>query len=132
MVEIRVPPTGDGHRGAYGKLRDRGSIDFPLLGVAVRLDLDPAGSVSDVDVVITALQARPLRIKRTSELMLGTRPSDARFEEALSEVAERAHAQCHPMPNIPGDAEYRREMVSVYVRRTLQAAALGNGPVHST
>jgi hypothetical protein len=52
-----------GHRGAYGKLRERGSIDFPLLGVAVRLELDA-------------------------------------------------------------------EMVPVYVRRTLQAAARREGPVH--
>src|SRR5262249_22725384 len=32
LVELRVPATPRGHRGAYGKLRDRGSIDFPLLG----------------------------------------------------------------------------------------------------
>ncbi|MED6335159.1 MAG: FAD binding domain-containing protein, partial [Planctomycetota bacterium] len=52
LVEIRVPPTADTHHGAYGKLRDRGSIDFPLLGCAVRLDLDSAGTVSDADVVL--------------------------------------------------------------------------------
>jgi hypothetical protein len=34
------------------------------------------------------------------------------------------------MDNVPGDAEYRREMVPVYVRRTLRAAARGAGPVH--
>jgi uncharacterized damage-inducible protein DinB len=30
----------------------------------------------------------------------------------------------------PSDADYRREMVPVYVRRTLQAAARREGPVH--
>jgi hypothetical protein len=34
------------------------------------------------------------------------------------------------MDNVPGVAEYRREMVPVYVRRTLRAAARGAGPVH--
>jgi 4-hydroxybenzoyl-CoA reductase subunit beta len=132
LVEIRIPPRAEGHRGAYGKLRDRGSIDFPLLGVAVRLDLDGAGAVCDADIVLTALQARPLRIKRASELLRGTRPGDAGFDAAVSRAAEQAYKQCHPMPNIPGDAEYRREMVPVYVQRTLQAAARGDGPVHST
>ena len=83
LVSVRIPQTPAGHRGAYGKLRDRGAIDYPLLGVAVRLDVDDA-----------------------------------------------AFRQCHPLENIPGDAGWRREMVRVYVRRTLAAAALGGGPVH--
>ena len=35
-----------------------------------------------------------------------------------------------PMDNIPGDAEYRRVMVPVYVRHALHAAATGTGPAH--
>ena len=33
-------------------------------------------------------------------------------------------------PNVPGDHEYRKAMIPVYVRRTLLAAAAGTGPVH--
>jgi len=131
LVEIRLPPSAPGHRGAYGKLRDRGSIDFPLLGVAVRLDLDPSGRVSDADVVLTALQARPLRVKRAREMLLAAQARGAAFESLAAAVGEQAHKQCHPLPNIPGDAAYRRAMVPVYVRRTLVAAAHGTGPVHA-
>ena len=122
MVEIRVPAQGAGHRGAYGKLRDRDSIDFPALGVAVRVDLDPAGAVADADIVVVALQARPSRVKRIAEVLHGVMPGTPAFDEAVEEVARRAHKQCHPLENIPGDAKYRRRMVPVYVRRTLQAA----------
>lgn len=128
LVEIRIPPLPAGHHGAYGKLRDRGSIDFPLLGIAVRLDLD-AGVVCRTDVVITALQARPLRIRKV-EALAGQQPGTDAFRTAVEEVAQAAWKQCHPMPNIPGDHEYRREMVPVYVRRTLLAASEGKGPVH--
>ena len=130
LVEIAVPPQAPGHRGAYGKLRDRGSIDFPLLGVAVRLDLDSEGTVADADLVTIALQARPVRIKKVADLLAGTRPGKSDFDDAVEAVARQAHRQCHPMPNIPGDADYRRAMVPVYVRRTLRAAAEGTGPVH--
>jgi 4-hydroxybenzoyl-CoA reductase subunit beta len=130
LVEVRVPPTPPGHRGAYGKLRDRGSIDFPLLGVAVRLDLDDDGVVGDADIVLTALQARPLRIQRARAILRGSRPGEPGFDEAATDAAAQAHKQCHPLANIPGDAEYRREMVPVYVRRTLAAAATRSGPVH--
>jgi 4-hydroxybenzoyl-CoA reductase subunit beta len=130
LVEVRVPPVPPGHRGAYGKLRERGSIDFPLLGVAARLDLDDEGRVEHADLVLTALAARPLRVKKTAAILRGTRPGDEDFEAAVSAAAEAAHKQCHPLPNIPGDAGYRQRMVPVYVRRTLQAAATGSGPVH--
>jgi 4-hydroxybenzoyl-CoA reductase subunit beta len=130
LTGVRLAPTGPGHRGAYGKLRDRGSIDFPLLGVAARLELDDAGAVADADLVLTALAAQPKRVKQAGETLAGTTPGEAAFDEALEALAALAHRQCKPMANIPGDHEYRREMVPVYVRRTLRAAAEGTGPVH--
>lgn len=130
LVEVRVPGTPAGHRGAYGKLRERGSIDFPLLGVAARLDLDGDGGVGRADLVLTALQARPVRVRRAPELLVGTNVGTASFEHAVAEVCAAAHKQCRPLANIPGDADYRHAMVPVYVRRTLLAAAAGEGPVH--
>ena len=130
LVEVRVPVVGAGHRGAYGKLRERGSIDFPLFGCAVRLELDEAGTISDADVCAVALVARPTRVKKVAAELVGTKPGTAAFEEAVERVAQLAFKQCRPMDNVPGDADYRREMVPVYVRRTLMAAAEASGPVH--
>lgn len=128
LTQIRVPAQRAGHRGAYGKLRQRGSFDFPELGVAVRLDLE-GGAVLDADVAVVALQARPLRIKAAAEALAGVAIGSPAFEAAARTVGERAYAQCHPMPNIPGDPEYRREMLPIYVRRTILAAAgLGEAP----
>ncbi|MBK7585651.1 MAG: FAD binding domain-containing protein [Myxococcales bacterium] len=129
LVNVRVPPQHPGHRGAYGKMRERGSFDFPQLGIAVRVDLD-GGAVVDADVALVALQARPLHVKDVADTMRGTRPGEASFEDAARAVAARAFKQCHPMPNIPGDSDYRQEMVPVYVRRTLMAAVgLGERPL---
>ncbi|MDZ4773808.1 MAG: FAD binding domain-containing protein [Planctomycetota bacterium] len=130
LVEIQIPPTAPGHRGAYGKLRERGSIDFPLLGVAVALDVDNKSKIERADVVLTALQARPLRIKRAHETLVGHEVGTSECATAIEVTAELAHKQCHPMPNILGDHDWRREMVTVYVRRTLKAAIDRSGPVH--
>ena len=130
LSAIRVPAQSAGHLGAYGKLRDRGSIDFPLLGIAVRLDLDDGGAVSDADVVAVALQAQPVRVKQAPELLRGKWPGTDDFEAALEDLAQAAYKRCRPMSNIPGDHDYRREMVPVYVRRTVRAAIDGSGPVH--
>ena len=137
LTRVRVPPQRPGHRGAYGKLRERGSIDFPLLGIAARLELalpsgngaSRSGAIEDADVCAVALQARPVRIQGAADCLRGMLPGTSDFAAAVDEVAERARKQCHPLENIPGDAEYRRAMVPVYVRRTLRAAAEGGGPV---
>jgi CO/xanthine dehydrogenase FAD-binding subunit len=129
LVSVRVPAQRAGHRGAYGKLRERGSFDFPQLGIAVRIDLAEK-LVTDADVVVVALQARPLRIKNVADMLRGATVGETSFADAVHAVGQRAFAQCHPMPNIPGDPDYRREMVPVYVRRTLLAAVgLGERPL---
>ena len=129
LTRITVPPQAAGHRGAYGKLRDRGSIDYPLFGCAVRLDMD-GDVVADADVACVALVARPLRIKRVAETLAGQRVGTPEFAEAAQAVGDLAYKQAKPMDNIPGDAKYRREMVPVYVRRTILATAEDAGPVH--
>ena len=96
----------------------------------MRLDLDDAGAVESADIVCVALVARPLRIKRVAGALVGTKPGTPEFEAAAREAADLAHSQAKPMDNIPGDALYRREMVPVYVRRTILAAGAGEGPVH--
>jgi 4-hydroxybenzoyl-CoA reductase subunit beta len=131
LCELRVPATPSGHRGAYGKLRDRGSIDFPLLGVAARMDLGADGRVERADLALVALQARPLRVRRAGELLIGLQPGSPDFGAAVRSLAELAHRQCHPLANVPGDHDYRQAMVPVYVRHTLEAAAAGGGPVHA-
>jgi 4-hydroxybenzoyl-CoA reductase subunit beta len=130
LLAVRIPPTGPGHRGAYGKLRERGSIDFPMLGVAARLELDAQGAVADADLVLTALAARPKRVANAAETLRGTIPGQPAFAEAVADLADLAHRQCKPLANIPGDDAYRHAMVPVYVRRTLLAAAERRGPVH--
>ncbi|QDV07678.1 4-hydroxybenzoyl-CoA reductase subunit beta [Planctomycetes bacterium Poly30] len=130
LTSLHIPAQSKGHRGAYGKLRDRGSIDYPLFGCAVRLDLDSEGVVEDADVVCVALVARPLRIKKVAETLRGKKVGTESFAEAAKEAADLADTQAKPMDNIPGESLYRRQMVPVYVRRTLQAAAEGKGPVH--
>jgi 4-hydroxybenzoyl-CoA reductase subunit beta len=130
LALVRIPSVPAGHRGAYGKLRERGAIDFPLLGVAARLDVGEAGVIEHADLVLTALAARPRRVGSVAGLLRGRLATGPGFEAAVEAVAEAAARQCRALPNVPGDHEWRSEMVPVYVRRTLRAAAQGQGPVH--
>ncbi|MAB81084.1 MAG: 4-hydroxybenzoyl-CoA reductase subunit beta [Planctomycetes bacterium] len=130
LTAVRIPALAPGHRGAYGKLRERGSIDFPLFGVAARLDVAADETVAYASLAAVALQARPVLLKRSAESLLGLRPGTRDFERGVDEAAELAYRQCRPLDNVPGDSDWRHEMVPVYVRRTLLAALEGSGPVH--
>jgi 4-hydroxybenzoyl-CoA reductase subunit beta len=129
LSEIRIPRRHPGHHGAYGKLRDRGSIDFPLFGAAVRLDLDDNRTIIDADLSAVVLQARPQRVRGVTEMLRGISVDSNAFAQAIEELAAKAQKQCHPLDNVPGDAQYRHAMVPVYVRRTMRAAAEGRGPI---
>ncbi len=131
LVAIRIPRQAPGHHGAYGKLRERYSIDFPLLGVAARVDLAPDGTIADADLVAVALAARPIRVKGIADELAGASPADSGFARRIALVADRASRQVHPIANVIGDHEHRQEMVPVYVRRTIAAALAGDGPVHA-
>jgi 4-hydroxybenzoyl-CoA reductase subunit beta len=112
VVRVRVPIAG--LRNSYQKLRQRASIDYPLLTVAAAGALE-AGVVRSLRIVVSALGAKPRLLTGIERAALG-KPLDAAVIDA---VAERAYQQCHPLENITVDPEWRRAMVPVYVRRAL-------------
>lgn len=121
LTAIHIPATPAGHKGAYQKLRLRNSIDFPQLGVAARLDFDAAGVVTSADLVLIALAARPSRVKQASELLVGLKPGTDVWQTAMDELLMRASRSCRPLPNIPGDTDWRERMVPVYIKKALAA-----------
>ena len=116
VTEIRVPLSSATRRQAYAKLRQRKSIDFPLLTIAVSADVEGDGIIRSIEAVVTGLGSRPRVLSGWSDAAAGRRLDD----ELVEELAARAHKQCHPLENIIVDPEWRRAMVPVYVRRALE------------
>ncbi len=59
VTRVYLPESSAGWRGSYQKLRVRGSIDYPLAGVAVALRMR-SGRVEDARVAITAVNPAPI------------------------------------------------------------------------
>ncbi|HET9984129.1 MAG TPA: FAD binding domain-containing protein [Longimicrobiales bacterium] len=119
VVAVRVPVPPPSTRTAFEKLRQRGSIDFPLLNVALAVDLAEGDVVTDIRLVVSALGSRPRVVAGLDKVAAGRR-LDA---EVVDAVARRAFDQCHPLTNIIVDPDWRRAMVPVHVRRALALAA---------
>ena len=125
-LELRVPlPTGP-RRTRYIKWAVRKSFDFPLLSVALRIDLKadgPHAEIAGIKVVAGVLGAKPRTLSRLEDV-LGKQLSDPAVARIVSEAA---YAQCKPLENVPYEAAYRREMIRVYTRRGVQALAADGG-----
>ena len=114
LTRVILPARTAGWRGAYRKLRVRGSIDYPLAGVAVALQRN--GTVSEVRVAITGVNPAPLLVRADS--LTGRELSD----ELAAQVADVAAKAAKPLTTSALTPEYRREMVRVFTRRALLAA----------
>jgi 4-hydroxybenzoyl-CoA reductase subunit beta len=116
VAAVRVPLAA-GRRSAFDKVRRRNAIDFPLLSVAASADLTD-GKVSAIEVVVSALAARPRRLAAAQKIAPGTVASS----DLVARIAEASKRECKPLDNVEGDSEWRREMVPVVVGRVLSRA----------
>lgn len=114
LTRITVPTPDAQRRTSFQKLRVRGAIDFPMLNLALSYTLD-GESATKLDLVVSALAAKPRRIKHLPEGPLNS--------TLIDDVAERAYRQVRPLTNINGDVTWRREMVRVLVRRAFASLA---------
>ncbi len=118
LTRVFLPAASAGYRGVYRKLRIRGSIDYPLAGVAVALRRSD-GHVSDGRVAITAVNPAPMLVKGAAQMLQG-RVVDEALAEAIGDLAAKT---AKPLTTSALTPEYRREMIRVFTKRALLEAA---------
>jgi 4-hydroxybenzoyl-CoA reductase subunit beta len=118
VTRVCLPESSAGWRGSYRKLRVRGSIDYPLAGVAVALRMR-SGRVEDARVAITAVNPAPFLVKDVDALLVGMAPT----EEIAERIGDLAASTAKPLTTSALTPEYRREMVRVFAKRAVMAAA---------
>jgi 4-hydroxybenzoyl-CoA reductase subunit beta len=122
LTRVFLPESSADYRGVYRKLRVRGSIDYPLAGVAVVMKRSN-GRIADARVAITAVNPAPLLVKGASELLIGKMVDEA-VAEAVGNLAAKT---AKPLTTSALTPEYRREMIRVFTKRAvLQAAEAQN------
>jgi carbon-monoxide dehydrogenase medium subunit len=124
VTAVRVPLPHPDTRSSYTKYRSRSAEDRPCVGVAASLRLG-GGTVELLDVVVGAVAAVPQRWPEITAAALG-RPLDRGL---AGEIAAGYAEAVDPLDDVRGSAWYRREMVRVMVRRSLESlAGLPGGP----
>ena len=123
LVEIAVPPD-PGLRSTYHKLRRRGSVDFPILGVAAAIRTDDDGICTEARIVLGAVASAPLRAHEAEEALVG-QPFGP---DAIAAAAEAARKLARPLANTDLTSRYRKRMVPVFVTRALDELKIDPPP----
>ena len=118
VVEVRIPVPGGPSGGSYQKL-ERKVGDYATVAVAAHLELGADGTIARAGVALTAVTPVNTKVTAAEQLLIGQAPSDELFAEA-GEVAAQASS---PHDDVRGTAEWKRNVVRVFTRRALAAAA---------
>ncbi|MDR3573531.1 MAG: xanthine dehydrogenase family protein subunit M [Anaerolineaceae bacterium] len=117
LTEIRLPPVPCGSGAVYLKHCPRRAMDLAAIGIAAAVTLQ-AGRCSAVGIAMGAVAPTPRRAPKAEAILLGQQLSPDLIEQA----AEAAAAEASPISDLRASAAYRRQMVSVLVRRALTQA----------
>jgi len=118
LVEVQVPVPRE-HTGiAHEKLMVMQG-DAGIVGAAASITLKPGdGICEDARIVLSNAASIPLRAREAEKLLIDRELSDTLFGEA----GEAASAGADPPSDVHGSAEYRKEMIKVFVRRVAKRA----------
>jgi 4-hydroxybenzoyl-CoA reductase subunit beta len=118
LTRVFLPEASAGWKGSYLKLRIRGSIDYPLAGVAVAVKQN-GGPVEAARVAVTAVNPAPMLVPAAENALVGKRIDD----HLAAVVGELAAKAAKPLTTSGLTPEYRREVIKVYAKRAVLAAS---------
>ncbi|HJR09179.1 MAG TPA: FAD binding domain-containing protein [Pyrinomonadaceae bacterium] len=116
LADIVLPPV-NGWRAVYKKLRRRGAFDFPVLGVAVRLDMEADGAtVKDAKLILGGIAPAPISVPEAGAALVGGKLD----EEHMRAAAEACYLKARPLDNTDFIMNWRKQMTKPYVMRALE------------
>ena len=117
LVALHLPGRSAGLASGYRKSRIRGSIDFPLAGVAAALRME-GGIVASLEVALTAVNPCPMRLEGARKFV-GRALDDA----ALDGLRDAVRSRARPMLTTTVQPWYRRRVVGALARRLVAELA---------
>ncbi len=115
VVEVRVPAPAAGQDGLYTRFKRTAAEHRPLASVSLVARRNGA-MCHEARIVVGASVPVPRRLARAEAFLAGKTVTHAVAEEAAAIVA----ADIEPISDLRGSDDYRREMVRVSARRTLE------------
>lgn len=117
LDEVVLPPPAPAARATFKK-KGRVRMDLALASATVLVELDGA-VCRRARIAAGSVAPTPLRLKTAETLLEGK----ALTPEVLAAAADAAAQGVSPISDVRCTAEYRRQLVAVYVKRALEELA---------
>jgi CO/xanthine dehydrogenase FAD-binding subunit len=118
ITALRFIPTGEHEASAFARIMRPQGVALPILGMATRLKLE-GDNFHAVRIATGPVAPTPFRACDTEGFLTGKPATDETTEAAIPVLLN----ECHPRTSAHrSTAEYRREMLSVLLRRTVKSA----------
>ncbi|MCI0685218.1 MAG: xanthine dehydrogenase family protein subunit M [Gemmataceae bacterium] len=119
LVGIKFPPPKPNSGAAYLRFIPRNEMDIAVAGAGVSVVLDAAKSkCTAARVALAAVAPTPLLVPEAGAALVDGVLNDALIDKSAS----AARAAAKPITDMRGDADYRRHLVGVLVKRALNIA----------
>ncbi len=116
IAEIIMPVYGKGTGTAFCKFAKTAN-DYSMITIASRISLK-GGNIDQARIAINAVTIAPARCHEAEKMLEGQKPTQALFAEVAAKIAETAEIR----KDFRASKEYKREVLEVLVRRSLEEA----------
>jgi 4-hydroxybenzoyl-CoA reductase subunit beta len=114
LKEILLPFPSSKSR--YLKIRRRDTIEFPVVSLAVRLDLGDDGRITKTRVVLSGVGPGPVEAVETEKIL-----KEAHLDETIIENASRrVTKEISPVRTSTASPAYQRKMAGVLLKQALE------------
>jgi carbon-monoxide dehydrogenase medium subunit len=117
IIALRLPPWPAGRRYGFEEFAMRRG-DFALAGAIVFFDQDEHGGIRNPHVGAFGVSDTPVRLPAAEAVLAGAVPDEPTFARAATAAVEGLQARS----DIHADADYRKALLRLLIKRALQAA----------
>jgi carbon-monoxide dehydrogenase medium subunit len=119
LLRLHLPPPKPRSGSAYLRFIPRNEMDIAVVGAGVAVSLDESKTrCTAARIALAAVAPTPLYVPEAGAALV-----DGALSEALIlRAATAAQAEAKPISDMRGDADYRRHLVGVLVKRAVHVA----------
>ncbi|HSR14380.1 MAG TPA: FAD binding domain-containing protein, partial [Gemmatimonadales bacterium] len=115
LVGIEVPGMPPTTGEVYLKLGRRGAMEVAIVGLAVRITLDPEGTVERARIAVCSVAPRPFRATEAEAVLQGSRLED----DVVASAGAALRGAATPIDDARATAAYRRRVLPGMLARAV-------------
>ncbi len=118
VIAIHLPPTANGWKAGFLKKSYRGSADFAIATLSLRLKGN-GEVIEDLRVALNGISTKPIRARQTETYLIGKRMNERTIREAVQVLLKEAS----PLSLIGSSAFLRRGMIEAMFTDLMEEAS---------